>query len=122
MTSKFHKKEKVTYIDTNDYVSEAGDDYSEEGEANMAKLKHGPPNVCKLLKPSNGKNPVETNKNEKLSTRTYTFDITKYDKTFDLLVKYGQILVPPGLKIPSLEQRKKRDFCKYHNFLGHKTS
>ena len=30
--------------------------------------------------------------------------------------------VPNGLKIPSLEQCKKRGFCKYHNFLGHKTS
>ena len=30
--------------------------------------------------------------------------------------------VPPGAKMPPLEQRKKRGFCKYHNFLGHKTS
>ena len=32
------------------------------------------------------------------------------------------MIVPPGAKIPPLEQRKKRGFCKYHNFLGHKTS
>lgn len=32
------------------------------------------------------------------------------------------MVVPPGAKIPPLEQRKKRGFCKYHNFLGHKTS
>jgi len=30
--------------------------------------------------------------------------------------------MPNGLKIPPLEQRKKIEFCKYHNFLGHKTS
>ena len=30
--------------------------------------------------------------------------------------------VPNGLKIPPLEQRKKRGCCKYHNFLGYKTS
>jgi len=30
--------------------------------------------------------------------------------------------VPKSLKIPPLEQRKKRGYCKYHNFLGHKTS
>ena len=32
------------------------------------------------------------------------------------------MIVPPGAKMPPLEQRKKRGFCKYHNFLGHKTS
>ena len=30
--------------------------------------------------------------------------------------------VPKSLKIPPLEQRKKRWYCKYHNFFGHKTS
>jgi hypothetical protein len=38
------------------------------------------------------------------------------------LVADGEIIVPKGLKIPSLEQRKKRGFCKFNNFLGHKTS
>ncbi|XP_050909696.1 uncharacterized protein LOC127123528 [Lathyrus oleraceus] len=121
-TNKYHKKEKFAYIDANDYVSDVGDDCSEEGKVNVAELKLGPPYVCKLLKPSNGKKPVETNKNEKFTTRTYTFDITKCDEIFDLLVKDGQIIVPHGLKSPLLEQRKKRGFCKYHNFLGHKTS
>ena len=32
------------------------------------------------------------------------------------------MIVPAGAKLPPLEQRKKRGFCKYHNFLGHKTS
>lgn len=121
-TNKYHKKEKVAYIDTNDYVSDVGDDCSEEGEVNVVKLKPRPPYVCKLLKPSNKKKSVETNKNEKFATRTYTFEITKCDEIFDLLVKDCQIIVPPGLKSPPLEQRKKRGFCKYHNFLGHKTS
>ncbi|XP_050909503.1 uncharacterized protein LOC127123317 [Lathyrus oleraceus] len=120
-TSKYHKK-KVTYIETNDYVSNIGDEYFEEGEVNVAELNPGPPYVCKLLKPSNGKNLVETRKNEKFATRTYTFYITKYDQIFDLLVVDGHIIVPSGLKIPPLEQRKNRGFCKYHNFLGHKTS
>src|SRR4051812_17700669 len=30
--------------------------------------------------------------------------------------------MPPGLKNPPLEQKKKIGFCKFHNFLGHKTS
>ena len=32
------------------------------------------------------------------------------------------MIVPSGAKIPLLDQRKKRGFCKYHSFLGHKTS
>lgn len=44
------------------------------------------------------------------------------DKIFDLLVTDGKIIMPSGLKTPPLEKRKKRGFCKYHNFLGHKTS
>lgn len=32
------------------------------------------------------------------------------------------MIVPHGAKMPTLEHRKKRGFCKYHNFLGHKTS
>lgn len=52
--NKYHKKQKVAYIDAYDYVSDVGDDCSEEGEVNMAELKPGLPYVCKLLKPSNG--------------------------------------------------------------------
>ena len=73
--------------------------------------------------PSNGKNPVEPEKNsDKFPKKTYSFDISKCDEILDLLVKDGQMIVPLGEKLPPLEQRKKRGFCKYHNFLGHKTS
>jgi len=61
-------------------------------------------------------------KNEKYALKIYTFDVTKCDEIFDLLVADGQVVVPKGLKIPPLEQQKKRVFCKYHNFVGHKTS
>jgi len=66
-------------------------------------------------------NHVET-KNDEYIPKVYTFDVTKCNEVFDLLVVDGQVAVPNGSKIPSLEQRKKRGFCKYHNFLGHKTS
>ena len=39
-----------------------------------------------------------------------------------MLVKDGQILVTPGAKLPPLEQRQNRGFCKFHNYLGHTTS
>ena len=73
------------------------------------------------MRPSDGKNPVEI-KNEKYVPKTYTFDVTKCDDIFDLLVADSQVVVPNGLKTPPLEQREKRGLCKYHNFLGCKTS
>jgi len=120
---KYPNKEKVSYVETNDSDQEfhiAFEDV-EDCEVNVAELKPGPPYTCKLLRPSDGKNPVET-KNEKYVPKTYTFDVTKCDEIFYLLVADGKVIVPRGLKIPPLEQHKKRGFCKFHIFLGLKTS
>lgn len=85
----------------------------EEIEVDVAELKPVLPYVCKLLTHANGKNHYEPEKNDKFPKRTYTFDVTKFDEIFDLLVADGQVLVPPGTKVPPLEQRKKQGFCKY---------
>ncbi|XP_050890946.1 uncharacterized protein LOC127096419 [Lathyrus oleraceus] len=122
--NKNYKKERVAYVEFEDEESEISNDpYGlEEFEVDLAELKEAPPYAYKLLIPSNGRNPVEIEKNDRFPKKTYTFDVTKCDEIFDLLVKYGQMIVPPNTKIPPLEQQKKRGFCKYHNFLGHKTS
>ncbi|XP_050878292.1 uncharacterized protein LOC127082107 [Lathyrus oleraceus] len=122
--NKNYKKERVSYVEFEDEESEIAEDpYGlEEFEVDLAELKEAPPYACKLLTPSNGRNPVETEKNERFPKKTYTFDVTKCDENFDLLVKDGQMIVPTNIKIPPLEQRKKRGFYKYHSFLGHKTS
>ncbi|XP_045831592.1 uncharacterized protein LOC123922985 [Trifolium pratense] len=67
-SSKFQKREKIAYVETIDDE----DEY-----------------------PSNGKNPVEP-KNDKFVAKTYSFDITKCDEIFDLLVADGKIVVPKG--------------------------
>ena len=116
---------KITYEDTGDSDPEFdwGSHTVEDSEINLAELKDGPPYACKLLRPSNGKNPEEP-KNDKYPPKTYTFDVSKCDEIFifDLLVVDGIILVPKNLKIPPLEQRKKRGFCKFHGFLGNNLS
>lgn len=63
-----------------------------------------------MVKPSDGKNHVEPIKNEKFFTKTYTFEVTKCDKIFDLLVFDDQIVVSKRLKTLPLEQRKKIGF------------
>ncbi|XP_045788321.1 uncharacterized protein LOC123883528 [Trifolium pratense] len=122
--SKFQKKKEIGFVDSydNEIDYEMSDEYLDfdDSDINVAELKPGPPYTCKLLRPSNGKNPIEP-KNDKFVTKTYTFDITKCDEIFDLLVTDGQIIVPKDMKIPPIEQRKKRGYCKFHNYLGHKT-
>lgn len=122
--NKNYKKERVAYVEFEDGESEIAEDpYGlEEFEVDLAELKEAPPYACKLLTPSNGRSLVETEKNDRFPKKTYTFDVTKCDEIFDLLVKDSHMIVRPNTKIPPLEQQKKRGFCKYHNFLGHKTS
>ncbi|XP_050919338.1 uncharacterized protein LOC127136868 [Lathyrus oleraceus] len=119
-----NKNKRITYVyfSNDDEGSCNGPSDFDKNEINLAELKQGPPYACKVLAPSNGKKPIEPKKNDKFPKKTYTFDVTKCDEIFDLLVKDGQMIVPPGAKVPLLEQRKKRGFCKYHSFLCHKTS
>ena len=71
----------------------------EEREIDLAELKQGPPYSCRLLVSSNGKNHIESEKNsDKFPNKTYSFNVTKCDEIFDLLVKDGQMIVPPGGK------------------------
>ena len=74
-----------------------------EVEVDVAEMKPRPSYECKLLFPYKGKNPVENN--PKFPAKTYTFDVTKCEEIFDLLVKDGQILVPPGAKLLPLKHR-----------------
>lgn len=81
-----------------------------ESKVDLAELKQGPPYSCRVLTPLNGKTPIEPENSDSFPKKTYTFDVTKCDEIFDLLVKDGQMIVPPGAKIPPLEQRKKMGF------------
>lgn len=109
-------------MEDQDIVSEVEYSHVEGSEVDVAELKPSPPYVFYFLTPVNGKNPAKPKENDKFPKKTYTFDVTKCDEVFYLLVSDGQELVPPVPKVPPLEQRKKQGFCKYHNFLGHKTS
>lgn len=122
--NRSHKKERVAYVEAKEGKQEIYDDSLsvEEGEVDLVELKQEPPYPCKMLTCLNGKNPIELENSDKFLKKMYTFDVMKCDEIFDLLVKYGQMIVPYGSKVPQLEQRKKISFCKYHNFLGYDTS
>ena len=122
-TQKHFKKEKVAFVSSEESNQEFDMAFGdvEIKEVVIAELKPGPPYTCKLLRPSDWNNPVETSK-ERYVPMTYTLNVTKCDRIFDLLVADGQVVAPKDVKISPLEQRQKTSFCKYHNFLGHNTS
>lgn len=61
-------------------------EYVKENKVNLAELKLGFPYVCKVLRYSKEKNPIKPSRNEIFVTKTYTFDVTKYDEIFNPLV------------------------------------
>ncbi|XP_050918507.1 uncharacterized protein LOC127135925 [Lathyrus oleraceus] len=109
--ARANRNKRVAYVEFNEDNEGPYDEPSnfDKIEIDLAELKQGSPYSCKVLAPSNGKNPIEPEKNDKFPKKTYTFDVTKYDEIFDLLVKDGQMIVPSGAKMPPLEQRKKKE-------------
>ena len=52
----------------------------------------------------------------------FTFNVTKADRIFDLLLQEGQIKLSPNHVIPSAEELKKIRYCKWHNATSHSTN
>ena len=59
---------------------------------------------------------------QKFPNSKYSFDVTKADKIFDMLLKDKQISLGDYHKIPTFEQRKGKRYCKFHNIFGHWTN
>lgn len=86
-------RERVAYVELDEDDQETYNDplSFDEIEINPEKLKQRSPYSWKVLAPSNGKNPAELEKSDRLPKKTYTFDVTKCDEFFDLLVKVGPV-------------------------------
>ena len=95
-----------------EYHSDSSDDESKEVYA--AEFLWSPsdkPSTCSSLKP--------INKNSKDEVK-FTFDVTKCDKIFNELAKLGKIKF--SHTIPSIEELKRRAYCKFHNTFSHATN
>ncbi|XP_027368230.1 uncharacterized protein LOC113874205 [Abrus precatorius] len=118
---KFSQKAKVAYIGLAEGEIGSENDFDKEdvdlgvNELNVAELKLGPPYVCQSLKPLRMKDKTRPNK-------SYAFDVSKADHIFDILLKDGQIVLCDDHKIPTLEQRKGKKYCKFHHVYGHWTN
>lgn len=97
-----NKGKRVAYVDFRKDDEGSCHDVPDfnDNEIDLAELTQGPPYACKVLAHSNGKNPVEPEKNDRFPKKTYMFDVTKCFEIFDLLVKDGQMVVPLGAKVP----------------------
>jgi hypothetical protein len=54
--------------------------------------------------------------------KSFSFDITKADKIFDLLFQQGQIKLSQFRTIPFAEKLKRMKYCKWHNATSHDTN
>ncbi|RYQ96103.1 hypothetical protein Ahy_B08g091646 [Arachis hypogaea] len=62
-----------------------------ETEVDLAELKKGPPYVCSLLKKLLGNE--KSNDSKLKSGKKYSFDISKFDQIFDVLLKDKQLIL-----------------------------
>ncbi|RYR00055.1 hypothetical protein Ahy_B07g088101 [Arachis hypogaea] len=84
----FTRKKKVAYVT----MESSEEEFDFETEIDLAELKKGPPYVCSLLKklPNNEK----SNDSKLKSGKKYSFDISKFDQIFDVLLKDKQSVYP----------------------------
>jgi hypothetical protein len=67
-----------------------------------------------------GKEPLTVNQRWiKQAKGTYNFDVTKADKLFEFLVKYGRIKLPEGHSMLRLDGVKEKRYCGFHDRNSH---
>jgi hypothetical protein len=87
----------------------------EDAEICMAEwvdTPKGKPMTCPFLKPEPGKK----------GEMKFTFDISKCEKLFDVLLQNNIVKLKGGHVIPSTEQLARRKYCKWHDSFSHTTN
>jgi hypothetical protein len=96
------------------FKDEEADD--EEGNeicvAEWAEKPRDKPILCSFLKPNGGQS----------EEMRYTFDVSKCDHLFDLLLQGGVIRLTKGDIIPNADILAKKTYCKWHNSYTHTTN
>ena len=112
----FTRKEKVAYVT----MESSEEEVVFETEVNLAELKKGPPYICSLLKklPSSEK----SNDSKLKSEKKYSFDISKSDKIFYVLLKDKQLILSEGRTLLSVKDLKGKPYCKFYQATSHSTN
>ncbi|RYR20149.1 hypothetical protein Ahy_B03g065232 [Arachis hypogaea] len=89
-------------------------------EIDLAELKKGHPYVFPLLKklPSSEK----SNDLKLKSGKKYSFDISKSDQIFDVLLKDKQLILPKRRTLLSVKDLKGKPYYKFHQATSHSTN
>ncbi|CAL2237153.1 unnamed protein product [Prunus armeniaca] len=96
---------------------------SDEVEMSSAEVSIDKPFVCKgLVKADNNRTKIPDAKFATRETKAYTFDLTKAEAFFDLLLTEKKVKLSFGHKIPKPEELKGKTFCKYHSYWSHNTN
>ncbi|KAF3434658.1 hypothetical protein FNV43_RR21743 [Rhamnella rubrinervis] len=95
-------------------------------EVGLAEVVATRPYTCRaLVKPLGTQKTFQLAKETKSRMdgpeRIFSFDITKADQIFDLLLADKVIKLPNGHRIPSIEEIKKRQYCKWYHSWSHDT-
>ncbi|XP_016173213.1 uncharacterized protein LOC107615681 [Arachis ipaensis] len=112
----FSRKEKVAYVT----MESSEEEFDFETEIDLAELKKGPPYVCSLLKKL--PNSEKSNESKLKNRKKYSFDISKSDKIFDVLLKDKQLILPEGRTLLSVKDLKGKPYCKFHQATSHSTN
>ncbi|XP_057760102.1 uncharacterized protein LOC130980438 [Arachis stenosperma] len=112
----FTRKEKVAYVT----MESSKEEIDFKTEVDLAELKKGTPYVYSLLKKLPGS---EKSNDSKLKIeKKYSFDISKSDQIFDVLLKDKQLVLPEGRTLLSVKNLKGKPYCKFHQAISHSTN
>ncbi|CAL8993399.1 unnamed protein product [Prunus brigantina] len=96
---------------------------NDEVDISSAKVNIDKPFICKgLVKTDNSRTKIPDAKFATRETKAYTFDLTRAEAIFDLLLSEKKVKLSFGQKIPKPEELKGKTFCKYHSSWSHNTN
>jgi hypothetical protein len=95
------EKHHINFMDEEADDEEGNDIYVAEWVENLGDK----PISCTFLKPNRGRR----------EEMRYTFDVSKCDRLFDLLLWGGVIQLTKGHVIPSADILAKKTYCKWHD-------
>ncbi|XP_016652404.1 PREDICTED: uncharacterized protein LOC107881893 [Prunus mume] len=115
----YYRNPVVTYAEADNPAETEGD----EVEMSSAEVSIDRPFVCKgLVKADNSHTKIPNAKFATRETKAYTFDLTRAEAIFDLLLTEKNVKLSFGHKIQKPEELKGKTFCKYHSSLSHNTN
>jgi hypothetical protein len=109
-------KETTKTIHHNVHIVECDQSSSDDESTEVYAAEMVWPKQAKFLACSSLQ-PVQKKRQEKVK---FTFNVGKSDKIFDELLKNGNIKI--NHIIPSVEELKRRAYCKWHNSFSHATN